>query len=317
MTYKRPLTCALLCIVTMALVGPASLAPNPGRFTAGAHSVESGSSATSPGDAVVAPGQASRKRSPRHPGAGGGAGLERSRGPGPRGSGLSDPSSPDRTWVEDAGIPETPVGRAAGDRLVVQRALDTHQVALTFDDGPDAATPRVLELLRKNQIKATFCVIGVNVRAHPELVRQIAADGHSLCNHTLRHDLHLGTRGVATIRADLQQTADAIHQAAPGAPIRYFRHPGGNFTPASNEVAKELGMISLGWNVDPNDWNLTKFPVTAARTEHVVNVVTSQTRPGAIILSHDGGGDRSATIAAYERLLPWLKARYELVALPA
>jgi peptidoglycan/xylan/chitin deacetylase (PgdA/CDA1 family) len=199
---------------------------------------------------------------------------------------------------------------------VVQRSLDTPQVALTFDDGPDAATPKILELLRRYGVKATFCVIGSSVQAHPEMVRQIVADGHSLCNHTFRHDLHLGTRSAATIRADLQQTSDAIHQATPGVPIRYFRHPGGNFTPASAAVAKELGMISLGWDVDPNDWNVSRFPVITARTEHVVSVVTGQAHPGAVILSHDGGGDRSATIAAYERLLPWLKARYDLVALP-
>jgi peptidoglycan/xylan/chitin deacetylase (PgdA/CDA1 family) len=251
-----------------------------------------------------------RQRGARRSEPGSGMGLAASRGPGSgsqqrRATG-DDRHSPDQTRVEEMGNPEAPVGRTVGDRLVVQRRLDTPQVALTFDDGPDAATPRMLELLKQHGVKATFCVIGTSVQAHPEMVRQIVADGHSLCNHTFRHDLHLGTRGAAAIRADLQQTSDAIHAAAPGAPIRYFRHPGGNFTPASASVAKDLGMISLGWDVDPNDWNLSKFPQSAARAEHVVSLVSDRARPGSIVLSHDGGGDRSATIAAYERLLPWL-----------
>ena len=71
----------------------------------------------------------------------------------------------------------------------------TPEVALTFDDGPDPTyTPQVLALLRPYRVKATFCVVGENAQAHPDLVRQIVADGHTLCNHSWHHDVLLGTR---------------------------------------------------------------------------------------------------------------------------
>ena len=189
-------------------------------------------------------------------------------------------------------------------------------VALTFDDGPSPYTPQILALLRANGVKATFCVIGVNVRAHPDLLRAIVADGHTLCNHTWSHDLKLGTRSPEIIRADLQRTNDEIHQVAPGVPIRYFRHPGGNFTPRAVTIAAELGMESDSWDVDPWDWNTKAYAPGPTMINHVVNVVQRETHAGSIILSHDGGGDRSSTIAAYHTLIPWLKDRFDLQPLP-
>jgi peptidoglycan/xylan/chitin deacetylase (PgdA/CDA1 family) len=316
MTHKLPLVCVLLGLATITLVGPSAVAPEPARLASSGHPTTTA--------AGVKPSQSTKKggfgQAARQRAAQGGApaGPTATRQPDPRqeGSRPSGMHRPDLVGVEELGIPGAPAGRPVGNRLVVQRRLDTHQVALTFDDGPDAATPQILALLRDHGVKATFCVIGVNVQAHPDLVRQIVADGHSLCNHTWKHDLHLGAKPAAAIQEDLQKTSDEIHKAVPGVEIRYFRHPGGNFTEASSAVAKNLGMISIGWDVDPNDWNLTKFPAAGVRTGHIVNVVTAQAHPGAIILSHDGGGDRSATIAAYQQLLPWLRARFELVALP-
>jgi peptidoglycan/xylan/chitin deacetylase (PgdA/CDA1 family) len=196
------------------------------------------------------------------------------------------------------------------------RTTGSAAVALTFDDGPGPYTPQILALLRTYGIKATFCLIGVKVAANPGLVQQIVREGHTLCNHTWRHDLHLGTRSPDQIRADLQRTNDEIHRAVPGATIRYFRHPGGNFTPAAIAVAHDLGMTSLGWNVDPSDWDGARHAYGAPMINHVIAVVRHTVRPGSIVLSHDGGGDRGSTVAAYRTLLPYLKARYRLVALP-
>jgi peptidoglycan/xylan/chitin deacetylase (PgdA/CDA1 family) len=190
-------------------------------------------------------------------------------------------------------------------------------VALTFDDGPDPNyTPQVLAMLRTNRVKATFCLVGVQAEQFPHLVRDIVAEGHTLCNHSWKHDLKLGTRGEDAIRADLQRTNDAIAAAAPGAPVRYFRHPGGNWTPRAVATAAAMGMASIGWEVDTGDWNVAKHPAGPQMRDHVLTVLRTAVKPGSIVLAHDAGGDRRGTLAAYEVALPELAAKFSLVALP-
>ncbi|MFU8875240.1 polysaccharide deacetylase family protein [Micromonospora sp. SL4-19] len=185
------------------------------------------------------------------------------------------------------------------------------RIALTFDDGPDPQyTPQVLALLRNYGVKATFCVVGENVQSHPELVQAIVAEGHTLCNHSWDHDESLGQRSSATIRADLLRTNEAIRAAVPGAPIAYFRQPGGNWTQPVVSVCRGLGMAPLHWAVDPSDWQ-------APGATRITSVVMNETGPGSIVLMHDAGGDRAGTVEALRRLLPELMARYQLEALPA
>ncbi|GAA0237141.1 polysaccharide deacetylase family protein [Cryptosporangium japonicum] len=182
-------------------------------------------------------------------------------------------------------------------------------VALTFDDGPDPTwTPQVLSLLRKYHVKATFCLIGVNVKAHPDLVRKIAADGHTLCNHTMRHDLQLKSKSRAAIDADLRATSKLITRASGGVKPTYFRAPGGNWSGVIVSVARQQGMASLGWAVDPRDW--AKPPSST-----IVSRVRAGMAPGVIVLMHDGGGDRSRTVAACKVLLPQLTSKYRLTRL--
>ncbi len=188
-------------------------------------------------------------------------------------------------------------------------------VALTFDDGPDPAnTPALLKLLAKQHVKATFCLVGENVKRHPEMVRKIVAGGHTLCNHTWDHDLKLGKKKASAIRADMRRTNAAIRAAVPGAKIKYFRAPGGNFTPDIVKVAEELGMKSIYWKVDPRDWEHGREESDGAHTSRVINSVKNRTRAGAIVLSHDYA--QPDTINAYRVLLPWLKSRFKLVPLP-
>jgi len=188
-------------------------------------------------------------------------------------------------------------------------------VALTFDDGPDPVeTPKLLDLLEQRHVKATFCLVGKNVVAHPELVRRIAAEGHTLCNHTWQHSLTLGKQKPAAIRADLQRTNEAIRQAVPGARIKYMRAPGGNFTKNFVSVAADLGMTSIYWQVDPRDWDHPSGETAAAHEAKVIAGVKKHVSKGAIVLSHDYR--QPDTIVAYERLIPWLQSRYKLIALP-
>jgi peptidoglycan/xylan/chitin deacetylase (PgdA/CDA1 family) len=185
----------------------------------------------------------------------------------------------------------------------------TSAIALTFDDGPDPTwTPEVLALLRKYHIHATFCLIGANVKKHPELVKKIVAGGNALCNHTMHHDEHLRDKSQAVILADMRQASALITKASGGIKPKYFRAPGGNWSPKVVADARSLGMASLGWQVDPRDW--TKPPVST-----IVARVRAGTGPGAIILMHDGGGDRSRSVMALKHLVPTLELKYRLIRL--
>jgi peptidoglycan/xylan/chitin deacetylase (PgdA/CDA1 family) len=173
-------------------------------------------------------------------------------------------------------------------------------VALTFDDGPDPRnTPRLLALLRAYHMKVVFCLWGDHVTQYPELVRQIVAEGHTLCNHTMHHD-DMSTWSPEAIQADLEQTSAAIRAAVPNAPIPYFRAPYGSWgqTP---QVAAALGMQPLGWRLAVGDWDM---PGTGVIVQRLRDGIT----PGAVVLLHDGGGDRSQTIAAVARIVPGFRA---------
>jgi peptidoglycan/xylan/chitin deacetylase (PgdA/CDA1 family) len=188
-------------------------------------------------------------------------------------------------------------------------------VALTFDDGPDPAyTPLFLDLLASHNIKATFCVVGHRAAAHPDLIARIAAEGHTLCNHSWNHALDLSTWSDSAIIDDLQRTNDAIIQGAPGAVVHYFRAPGGNFTSRLVSIANSLGMEGLEWRVDPKDWNSAAYGTGQAMVDHLVDVVLRWTYPGCIVLAHDL--NKPDTLAAFEILLPIMKEHLTLVALP-
>ena len=191
----------------------------------------------------------------------------------------------------------------------------TSDVALTFDDGPDPGnTPKILDLLAQYEIKASFSLVGWRARDHPDLVRRIAAAGHTLCNHSWQHLMDLGQRPLSYVKWDLASTIEAIHTGAPETPVRYFRAPGGNFTPALVQLARQYGMTPLSWNVDPRDWDSAHYGFGGSMVRHIVETVEAHVRPGVIVLSHDC--KHPDTIAAYATLLPRLKQRYNLIPLP-
>ncbi len=189
------------------------------------------------------------------------------------------------------------------------RTTGNAKVALTFDDGPDPAwTPKVLDRLKKAKVTATFCVVGTQVRKHPELVRRIVREGHQLCNHSWNHDLDLARRPIAEIRADLVRTNKEIRRAVPDAEVPFYRQPGGRWTAEVVKVARKLDMRSLHWTVDPQDWAKPTAATIAKRVKRTA-------KPGAVVLLHDGGGDRAATLAACSRVITALKRDHGIVRL--
>jgi peptidoglycan/xylan/chitin deacetylase (PgdA/CDA1 family) len=195
------------------------------------------------------------------------------------------------------------------------RHTGTDAVALTFDDGPDPVnTPALLDLLKEQGVKATFCVVGFRARDYPEIIARIAAEGHTLCNHSWQHLEGLSQRPASYIMWDLQSTQDVIHKAAPNAKVEYFRAPYGNFTARLDAFAARFGLKPIYWDVDDECYQTARYGFGPAMANHMTRLVQHGTRPGSIILSHENG--KPHTVATYRTLLPWLKQHYKLAPLP-
>jgi cellulose synthase/poly-beta-1,6-N-acetylglucosamine synthase-like glycosyltransferase/peptidoglycan/xylan/chitin deacetylase (PgdA/CDA1 family) len=192
---------------------------------------------------------------------------------------------------------------ARGIQVVKARGL----VALTFDDGPDPTwTPQILAILRTYGVPGTFFDIGMNAEAHPELVQQEISSGDIVANHTYSH---LDLTQIPQWRAALEIRADNwVIQGITGREPVLFRSPYGaqELTDAQSaahqDIAASLGMQPVGWNVDPLDW-------ARPGVDRIVSAATSSTAMDQIILLHDGGGDRSQTVAALPRIIETLRAK--------
>jgi peptidoglycan/xylan/chitin deacetylase (PgdA/CDA1 family) len=171
-------------------------------------------------------------------------------------------------------------------------------IALTIDDGPSPVyTPQILRLLHKYGVTATFSMIGVHVAAQPSLAREVADAGHMIVNHTWAH-ANLAMLAPAAVRDQMNRANDAIRNVT-GRHPGMFRAPYGAWSPAVLKQCAQMRLTPLDWSVDPRDW--ARPGVSAI----VMNIMRN-TRSGSIILEHDGGGDRSETVAALGIVLPQL-----------
>jgi len=236
-------------------------------------------------------------------GGAGGPGAAPSPGPVPPATTPAGPPAGARAGSPPAvNVPSPALSSPAAEHRISNPlySLASHDklVALTLDDGPDPThTPAVLAILRKHGVRATFFLVGENAAEHPALVREIAQEGHHLANHTWTHP-DLRNLPDAQVRDELERTSEVL-QKATGKPLTWFRAPGGDFSSVTLRTCSELGMRPMGWSVDPRDW---ARPGTSKITTRVLEAI----RPGSIVLNHDGGGDRSQTIAALQTYLPVL-----------
>lgn len=177
----------------------------------------------------------------------------------------------------------------------------SNAIALTIDDGPHPLyTPMVLEVLRAHGVKATFSMIGINVQLYPHTARQVVAEGHSICNHSMFHPTAFAKLTRARIHAEVAEAMNRIWDATRVAP-RLFRSPGGDWSPTVFQILAAYDMAPLDWDVDPRDWAL---PGVA----HIEEILDSG-RGGDILLCHDGGGNRIETVRALHHAIPALLAR--------
>jgi len=209
----------------------------------------------------------------------------------------------------------------------IRHTNQPRKLALTFDDGPNpAVTPKLLDLLERYEVKATFFVIGQFARQCPDLLRETIARGHSLGNHTETHP-NLFKKTPSQIRSELLQCNDAIAKAAQIAP-KWFRPPFGMRNPWVIPAAHRLGQQAVMWTLIPGDWMavspewlITRMEPIADRAKH--HSESQEHLPskgsGDILCLHDGDhltltGDRSRTLAALEHWLPrWRDLGLEFV----
>lgn len=198
----------------------------------------------------------------------------------------------------------SPESQLFGRTLVAPR--NPTEVALTFDDGPNPkATPQLLDILARANVKATFFLIGGFVKQCPQMVREIAAAGHLVGNHTMTHPW-LAWQTESRIREELSGASAAIEDIL-GIPVQFFRAPHGARRPGVLRIVKEMGMIPVQWNVICNDWS----PIGAdgILTRAVQGVEQNRIRGFATnMVLHDGGhtglgANRMDTVHATERLL--------------
>jgi peptidoglycan/xylan/chitin deacetylase (PgdA/CDA1 family) len=211
----------------------------------------------------------------------------------------------------------SPTGQWYG-RTFTGVAPGTKQLALTYDDGPnDPHTLRLLEVLAKHDVKATFFLIGRYVQQRSDLAREIVKAGHVVGNHTFTHPL-LIFKSAAEIRQELSACRSALEDAVGGnssAISNLFRPPFGARRPAVLRIARELGLEPVMWNVTGFDW-------TAPPSAVIEQKVTKQIRGGDVILLHDGGhkqmgADRSQTVKATDHLIAKYKPEgYEFRTIP-
>jgi peptidoglycan-N-acetylglucosamine deacetylase len=171
-------------------------------------------------------------------------------------------------------------------------------IALTIDDGPSPVyTPQVLSILEKYDIKAAFSMVGENVTYYPSVAREVADAGHTIVNHTWNH-ANLMSMKRSKLPGEVDRATDAIHSATGQRP-GMFRAPYGAWSPVLLDYCASENLAPLDWSVDSKDW-------TRPGVSKIVKTIVGTTKTGSIILEHDGGGDRSETVAALKIAIPRL-----------
>jgi peptidoglycan-N-acetylglucosamine deacetylase len=177
------------------------------------------------------------------------------------------------------------------------------RVALTFDDGPSPTyTPQILDILERFDVKATFFAVGTMIERFPAVFRRVVREGHSIANHTYAHPI--GGSFADRPRAEIRSEMDRMQRLLQSFGVRPvgFRPPGGSWSDFVRDEAEKRGMRTILWGVDSRDW-------LRPTAQQLVRRVLADARPGSIILLHDGGGDRSATVKALPAIIRGLRER--------
>lgn len=180
-------------------------------------------------------------------------------------------------------------------------AIGKNIVALTFDDGPwPDSTQQILDILAREEVPGNFFMLGSQVRRNPDLARRVAEAGHLIANHSQTH-AYLRAASPATALYEIEGAQYEIEHAT-GIRPRWYRPAGGILSPAVRTQASASGVRIILWTVDPQDYRCKEEVVLARR-------VIDATKPGSVILLHDGGGDRTVTVRTVTTIIRELKSR--------
>lgn len=173
-------------------------------------------------------------------------------------------------------------------------------IALTFDDGPHPyLTPKILDMLKEYEVKATFFVIGKNAELYPKVLKRISDEGHEIGNHTYSH-LAESTGNNDKLKSEIEKTEEIIYKIT-GQNNFLFRPPTGYCSKSAVNMVKDMNYKTIVWDIDTRDWAHTK-------KEDMLANVKKFAACGSIILMHDFIGYNSPTPEALKIILPWLKA---------
>jgi peptidoglycan/xylan/chitin deacetylase (PgdA/CDA1 family) len=199
------------------------------------------------------------------------------------------------------------VGCRSGGNAAYFGGPRRREVAIGFDDGPAPDTLAFVRMLERNRAQATFFMIGRQVTgAYKGTLLRELRDGDVLGDHTFSHPYLTAIRNVPQ---ELESTIRVIRSVSGYTPC-VFRPPYGAYDSSTVRIARSLGLATVLWNVDPSDWALPGVNAIEQR-------VLAQVQPGSIIISHDGGGPRGQTLAAYPSIIAALRARrYRIVTIP-
>ena len=194
-----------------------------------------------------------------------------------------------------------PIGVLAESGVYRSVKTETMQIAITFDDGPHPTlTPRILEILDRYGVQATFFMVGVNVQNYPDAARAVIDAGHEVGNHTFTHG-QIGRLSPNEVRAELEGCETALEELCEYRP-HLFRPPQGAVSEMIERCSQQNDYKLILWSLDTRDWE-------NKNTEEIVERVLSSVTPGDIILMHDYIGYHSKTPEALEILLPRLLER--------
>ncbi|GGA12945.1 hypothetical protein GCM10008018_67390 [Paenibacillus marchantiophytorum] len=198
------------------------------------------------------------------------------------------------------------------DTFKLRGSSQEKKVALTFDDGPDTRfTPKVLDTLKANHVKATFFVLGVKASSHPDVIRRMVNEGHVIGNHSYSH-ANLPKLTVDKFQNQIMST-ESVLQGLIGYAPKLIRPPYGAINEEQVRWVADHHYLIVNWNVDSLDWK-------SLSSDQVLSNIMQQTKPGSIILQHSGGADSqdlSGTVQALEPLIIKLKAAgYTFVTVP-
>ena len=194
------------------------------------------------------------------------------------------------------------------------------ELALTFDDGPNATwTPRLLDILASQDVRATFFLVGGRAKAEPKLVRRTSAAGHIIGNHSWDHP-NLARSSSDVIREELRRTQDVLEQIT-GKAVKFFRPPYGARRPAVFRIAREMGLKLVLWNAMTSDWSDPSADRIESKLAEKIDRLRQRGRAANIVL-HDGGhrdpaANRAASVGATERLIERYKGTHHFVTLDA